>query len=316
MFHRDNVSPVADLKVDVHLKPDVEEGVAERDGRSGQGDVIDLTRGEGLGGVARKDDVVIVVEGSPRRRKEEEEEEEEDQERRDSMERSLQEHSLGSVTSSVTTSTSGLPSQRLGGAAPEKDPGGRRARGSEPRRRFSNLSNLAQSLPSSTSGSMAFPAVAAAGSLDLQAEEGGSRARRRGDRRRGGGSHRNSADGGENTPAAAAGTATATMAAAVAAAAEERQATSTDVGVRRTRSAMETRPTATEERHFLVSLKKTKKKDGGGASRERRAVDDCLVPGDCDSEEDDGKSQWGGGRTRRQPFSQLFFSSQVPNLHF
>ncbi len=282
-----------DLKVDVHLKPEAE--------RSGSFDQGGATRTEGDDGGVKKDDVVIVVEG---------EQEAEERERRDSVDRSLQEHSLvrkgsmsfgmlfrqilflpqGSVTSSVTTSTSGLPSHRLGVSSAEKghpqQQGGASAsaaasRGrSEPRRRFSNLSNLAQSLPSSTSGSMGFPV-----SLDLEGEDAGAGhadeevVRRRGNRRRGG-SHRHSAAGdagGKDHDGVA-------------------REDGGEVGVRRTRSALETR-------QFRMPLSR---------KREERPMDN-LVPGDCDSEDD--------GEINLRALPRIFSSMQClilqdRNLHF
>ncbi len=169
----------------------------------------------------------------------------------------------GSVTSSLTTSTGGLPSQR--GATSllhddERRKGGGATGRTDARRRFSNLSNLAQSLPSTASGSSGFPV--AAGSLDLEAakagEDGGARSNAAGvlRRRRGNQKSRHS---GEGASAASGG---------------RGASDGGGEGVRRTRSALETRP---GHRRAAAVAKELKERRG-----------ESLVPGDCDSE-DDGK---------------------------
>lgn len=137
-----------DLKVDVHSKP-AEMDPTESGSPSTQEPELVPTQ-------SASDDVVIVVDDSPP----------------DPVGAtepipilpdqplSLEDQSIGSVGSSFNTSTSGFPSVQTGGETASVS-----HHRTDPRRRFSNLSNLAQSLPSATfSTSSGFPV---AGSLDL-----------------------------------------------------------------------------------------------------------------------------------------------------
>ena len=166
-----------------------------------------------------------------------------------------------SVSSSVTTSTFG------------------QAKSDQPRRRYSNLSNLAQSLPSTISSVSGFP-VAAAGSLDLEsAAASGAAAASSSHAKR---SHSSSSYGGGGLGHVR----------------QRRRKNKKETTPLRHSATIEKEDLMNESEHLrgassLESGQKSKTKarhkdysDGDG--NENRSVVINLVPGDCDSQSEDG----------------------------